>query len=563
MGIPYLFKEYYIKYNREGELVVHLENLNTLDISYLFFDYNSLIHPCAHQNLLINENKYLELKNKLSSKEFTNVIEDDIIKNCFNYTKLVINMINNKEMSQLIKVFIVIDGVAPRSKMNQQRERRFKSHYFKEILPEEKNSFWDSNKITPGTHFMNKLHIKLLEFKKEFENEHSTKIEISSADEPGEGEHKMMRIIENLKYDSQFNINKKILIYGLDCDLIMLSMINKKSKNIILIRDNSFSNNDERQVSNIDFVDIFNLKHLIYQDITREFGLNNKNINFEKDKLIYDYIMICFFLGNDFLDHLPSINIKSNGLSNIIRAYIKAYKGRYLIEDSIINLEYLKDIFYNLKIQENYFMSSKFNIQFKENNNICINDNYYSNIFFYKLDTDEENLYKNKNKYYTFYGINNDMIDDACFNYIEGLYWILGYYNNHSHCNWNWYYKYLNTPFCSDIFNFLNKNWRNISIKFEKTECYSNLKQLCLVLPKNSLKSTLLEIIDMNLDTKLNKKYSHQIEFLLKLINNLSGDLSNYLFPEKLYVDLNNKEYLWQSKILFQKIDDKLLDVII
>ena len=74
------------------------------------------------------------------------------------YMKKIINM------SSPDCIFIAIDGVAPFSKMNQQRERRYKSRLNKKIddnirtemgidLP---NS-WDTNAISPGTSFMNSV----------------------------------------------------------------------------------------------------------------------------------------------------------------------------------------------------------------------------------------------------------------------------------------------------------------------------------------------------------------------------------------------------------------------
>ena len=141
--------------------MIDLHKLASLNINYLFFDYNSLIHPCAQQILSANNDKYILIEDiKLRTK----IIEDDIIENCLNYTRLLINQVlQTKQKSGIRHVYITIDGVAPRSKMNQQRERRYKSEFFK---VGEKSSLWDSNKITPGTSFMNKISAgKKIKFK--------------------------------------------------------------------------------------------------------------------------------------------------------------------------------------------------------------------------------------------------------------------------------------------------------------------------------------------------------------------------------------------------------------
>ena len=67
------------------------------------------------------------------------------------------------------------------------------------------------------------------------------KIIYSSYKEAGEGEHK---IIQYIKTTYQ---NKKLshVIYGLDADLIMLSLLNKYSSKIILLRDNQNKNSEK------------------------------------------------------------------------------------------------------------------------------------------------------------------------------------------------------------------------------------------------------------------------------------------------------------------------------
>lgn len=40
----------------------------------------------------------------------------------------------------------------------------------------------------------------------------------------------------------------------------------------------------------------------------------------QKNKL-YDYIFLCFFLGNDFMPHFPAINIRKDGIFRLMSAY--------------------------------------------------------------------------------------------------------------------------------------------------------------------------------------------------------------------------------------------------
>ena len=143
-------------------------------------------------------------------------------------------------------LFLAIDGVAPRAKMNQQRTRRFRSagdarerheiklqtrkvmkqkeaddddladtashlvcihiyhtSHIQEMLelglpvpPEELDREWDSNVITPGTEFMTQLAIYLRFYVAHRVNTckawQQIKVLFSDGSEPGEGEHKIM-----------------------------------------------------------------------------------------------------------------------------------------------------------------------------------------------------------------------------------------------------------------------------------------------------------------------------------------------------------------------------------
>ncbi len=88
----------------------------------------------------------------------------------FDYVDKLVGIIKPKKL-----IYLAVDGVAPRAKMNQQRSRRFRaaieaqknSELENNILnewkrlglkhPKESKTSFDSNVITPGTPFMAKL----------------------------------------------------------------------------------------------------------------------------------------------------------------------------------------------------------------------------------------------------------------------------------------------------------------------------------------------------------------------------------------------------------------------
>ena len=98
----------------------------------------------------------------------------------------------------------------------------------------------DSNCITPGTEFMAKVD-KILEYfieKKISEDPlwRDTKVLYSSHSDPGEGEHKIMAFIRSLRTSPGYNNKERHCIYGLDADLILLSL-SLHDTNIIQLRE--------------------------------------------------------------------------------------------------------------------------------------------------------------------------------------------------------------------------------------------------------------------------------------------------------------------------------------
>jgi 5'-3' exoribonuclease 2 len=123
------------------------------NIDNFYIDMNGIIHPCCHPQ----DRPQPET-------------EEEMFNSVFEYTDKIIKIIKPQKL-----LYIAIDGVAPRAKMNQQRSRRFraaleaneKQQKEEELLtewkskgiklPELKKSHFDSNVITPGTTFMFRL----------------------------------------------------------------------------------------------------------------------------------------------------------------------------------------------------------------------------------------------------------------------------------------------------------------------------------------------------------------------------------------------------------------------
>ena len=313
MGIPLYFKTISEKY----PIIIkdNIDNKNNL-----FLDLNCAIHPCCRK--IIEE--YSENNvNKLN-------IERKMINEVLNYIHKLVSMC---EPSLL---YIAIDGVAPCAKMNQQRLRRYKTIYEKKLHNKikseeniETNTFdWNTNAISPGTEFMDKLS---KEIKREIMTNpdyNSIKVYFSDAYVPGEGEHKILEFIKNNKFDGN------LIIYGLDADLIILSFVSHKP-NIYLLREAlSFGKPIHGKFL---YLDIDNLKYYIVKDLQEQIMLLDPTLLFDMDKLnnlLDDYIFISFLIGNDFLPHLLAYDLRHNGLTLLLEKYIELY---VIYETNLVN----------------------------------------------------------------------------------------------------------------------------------------------------------------------------------------------------------------------------------
>ena len=224
MGIPYYFYKLSQKYNN----IISSNKPKNTDIFCI--DFNGIIHNVAQKHIY--------------NADYTD-IENIIIEDVWEKIELYI-----KEY-QASKYIICADGVAPVAKMFQQRKRRYLTIYKNKIDADNiKKSYWDTNAITPGTNFMNKLNTFIN--KKIRYSTYHTNIIYSGSDENGEGEHKIFKM---LKLE---NDNNDIIINGLDADLIILSLISRK-KNIYLMRESI-----ERETGELvkNYLNIDNLKKL-------------------------------------------------------------------------------------------------------------------------------------------------------------------------------------------------------------------------------------------------------------------------------------------------------------
>ena len=218
------------------------------------------------------------------------------------------------------RLYIGVDGVAPMAKIKQQRMRRFKSS----VQAEEEGRIkaqargvkyvptprWDTNAITPGTTFMEALATAL----HAYQRTNPTHIIVSAADEPGEGEQKIMTWLRAQK--SQGKPPKEVVVYGLDADLIILSMWAAATMNIhmdLFREETEFSGGVKENVLGEEQYLYLSVQHLI-ETLLESKGRPGQS----KEAFVQEFVALMNFLGNDFVPHGMALKIKDEGIEKLL-----------------------------------------------------------------------------------------------------------------------------------------------------------------------------------------------------------------------------------------------------
>ncbi len=478
MGIPSYFA--HILRNHK-KILCKLNTLNNknIKIDNFYLDCNSIIYDMVRTTEYTNIDKYE-----------TTIIEE-VCKKIETYIKT-INPSSN--------IFIAFDGVPPVAKLSQQKNRRYKNWYQNHIF--ELSNKWDTANITPGTRFMKNLDNYVNNYFKKSKNNFGDKnIIVSGSLDPGEGEHKIYKYIRD--NPSKHNEHNTV-IYGLDADLIMLSLNHLSyCKNIYLYREapHFISNIDTSLSSNEEYI----LDMDLFRDELYKLMVNTFQINKSRDQCIKDYIFICFILGNDFLPHFPAINIRHSGVDLLLQLYKMLYgnNDKTLIKNGKICWKNLKTFINHIGDNEEELLLNIYIIRNKlekrdwpegdleekidkftnvptqsRNTEKFINPDennwrwrYYKSIFNVDIDG-KENL-------------DNKFIKNLSLNYLETLEWTYKYYTIGCQ-DWQFCYRYDYPPLFQDLFNYI-PYFDNEMISTKNMEPLNVNTTLAYVLPRNCL----------------------------------------------------------------------------
>ena len=320
---------------------------------------------------------------------------------------------------------------------------------------------------------------------------------LSDSNSPGEGEHKIMNFVRNN------NKSPQILIYGLDADLIILSMIQDKS-NIQLLREPQNTTSDIQDFS----VD----NEFIYLDINAYTTSFIKEYNlqaYDRTNVLYDVMFVSFFGGNDFVEPFINTRIREkNNFTKLMNLYVtilqKTQQHIINIDSLEINQPFFISMVEKIAETENGFVKKKANsFQFSGegggDNNLTAYEQELQNYYHapYTSETNPFNGYYSnhmhlinyklpheswKKQYYKYFYPNSYTIDDSCQDYLRSLIWTLQYYTKEGVPSWTYHFKGRVAPCPSDFICFL-KNDSSFDYTFEKSDVIAPIEQLVIVTP--------------------------------------------------------------------------------
>ncbi|KAF9670330.1 hypothetical protein SADUNF_Sadunf13G0057200 [Salix dunnii] len=579
-------------------------NPNGVEFDNLYLDMNGIIHPCFHPEGLPPPTTY-----------------EEVFAAVFKYIDRIFSIVRPRKL-----LFMAIDGVAPRAKMNQQRSRRFRAARDAAcqalsietnggiVSESEEGSLeqvakLDSNVITPGTEFMDLLSSALRSYiglrMKEKLGWRGIKVILSDANVAGEGEHKIMSYIRLQRNLPGFDPNTRHCLYGLDADLIMLALASheihfsilredlgnastggkffkEKEKQRVMKRQKLNGDSEEigkfaEKIENhilgmkFQFLNVWILREYLAYDMR----IPDTTMKVDLERVIDDFVFMCLFVGNDFLPHIPSLEISEVGefhkpfgaIDLLMTIYKKefAQMGGYLTNSFEINLirvehfvqavgSYESAIFrrrnqmqkeWEIRFQrqskhQKPFHSSKSlfddgvsesckssvkmgtaplnqnqqnpqSMAIKQSNHFSFND---TSAVVDKIKLGDEGW---KERFYAekFETKSEDERDTirrhAVFKYVEGICWVMRYYYE-GVCSWQWFYPYHYAPFASDFYG-----CGQLEIHFTLGKPFKPFDQLMAVLPAAR-----------------------------KLMMDASSPILDF-YPTDFELDINGKRFSWQA----------------
>jgi 5'-3' exonuclease len=341
-----------------------------------------------------------------------------------------------------------------------------------------------------------------------------------------------------------------IVIYGLDADLLFLSLGIGYNYDLYVMREKQVFANKEvnlDEVPDYNFVEIKQLHLLI------------SNLNVSTD----DFICLCYLIGNDFLPGLLTIDVKKGGLDKIFRAWdnlktklrlqvefddknkTKSYLIYWENSKPKINRNILKGLFEELAWTERYTWKNINRDYIMNQDNLEPDE--FEKLKYAKQDEKKEQMEKfilgessntdflekiefsSSIEYYSYYlGINCMDIDKTIIkkmvqDYVNGIEWCIGYYLDKCP-SWTLGYNFIIAPLIKDIINFFPQN---STFKFN-SRTLNPVEQLILAIPPQTYKY----VIESNIVEQVK-----------------SNKYIGYMIPEEFTIDVNKEHMFWKCQV--------------
>lgn len=523
MGIHHFFHWFKSQFSKNMPKVKIGENRlknNNVDIDVFMIDMNGIFHTSAQK---VYEYGNYKPRQRLINRRPTNFRQNKdlaVFKDVCDTVEELFYMVNPNK-----KLLLCVDGPAPLSKQNQQRQRRYRSAKERE----DDNSF-DSTCISPGTKFMDHL-TKYIDFfikKKISENSRWQNVEIVFSNEKvaGEGEHKIINYIRN-----HGDRTDTYCIHGMDADLIMLAL-GTHIPNFYILREDTYN-------GGFFCIKISTIRGELIDIIRWE----SDEHSFNPEWAINDFIFLCFMVGNDFLPRLPSLEIIQGGIEIILDVYREVCTEHGHITNNVDgNIIFVKDsmevflttigmyekdsIEVKLNSKESFFPD-----ELVESCSTLKDGVYTIDIKKYR----EEHIEKTKKyKEKTDYSCKDITTEKICHDYFEGMQWVLSYYTR-GVPNWKWNYKYHYAP-CAGV---LAKHLSTFEFpEYGKTNPSTPYQQLLCIIPP---KSAYLIPSPLNI-----------------LLTSDNSPIKKYC-PDDFEIDLSGKRKEWEGITILPQIDFEVL----
>lgn len=502
--------------NFEGMSKYRLKNLPK-NIGNVYIDTNGILHTAAQTvyNYGGKTPQEKEEQTRLRLKDFHKtdalLLKEYILEIYKRFDELLFKLRPSDNL------FICPDGVAPMNKLKQQKERRFRADAQKSSSEEKskeekkKDVRFEPSVITPGTDLTmfieQRLEDWILQTRRKKDHLLPKRVLYSGFLVNGEGEHKIFKYIRDGLSIHQSEEKKASVIYGLDADLVVLSVLSG-IENLYLVRE---------KFTDIVFID--ELRNSIYNTL--------KFTGCEKDKIMKDFSVLVSFAGNDFLPKFPFFTETNEMITFAFECY-KKIKCHITKEDGHIDLKNFikllkemekRQMIYYESIYENkirgmvaYSEIIKNSVTFGEYNRgmeysiniIRMKNDWYLHEFrpnrtelknyfkdSYEKDDTPNYLEIKDNPYFDYEDVEKMVID-----FIRTMEWSLLYYTKgEEYINRNFFYKYMHAPMLEDCILVLEKlisgklqiDFSHIIIDKTKEITITPIHQLLMVIPPDSL----------------------------------------------------------------------------